>query len=389
MTLNKNLIRSFPILLNATKSVITPLLSLLFSYIIIKSNGPKLWGQFVEYLLFFYIAGIVCNWGSKMYLLRLFSSNPGSIIQNWQDYFTVRFPIVVCFILIIILVYNPSFFIYLIVWLLSVFVKNSVLPIIFYQRDFLKMIIVELLGFALLFFLIIQASALTFQKTIEYYSLSMLFIAMGYIILYPKFFYLKKLKVDFNLLKLGLPFTLLAITGFLQSKVDLYVLNFYANEVTLGNYQIISGLFVFSQSIAGIIALPYIKNIFRLPAFTIKKIKNMMKWLGLISSIIASVIIYFLLNIYGITLTYKGYIFGFFISFLCYLYTIDLYILLKQNKENTIVKISSLCLIINLLLSILFLSLGMNVEGVLLANAICQFIAVLSYKYYSLNKLVS
>jgi hypothetical protein len=389
VTLNKNLIRSFPILLNATKSVITPLLSLLFSYIIIKSSGHELWGQFVEYLLFFYIAGIVCNWGSKMYLLRLFSINPGLIIQNWQHYFMVRLPIVVGFILALILLYNPSLYIYLIVWLISVFIKNSVLPIVFYQRDFLKMIIVELLGFALLFFLILQANALTFQKTIEYYSLSMLFIAMGYIILYPKFFYLKKLKVDFNLLKLGLPFTLLAITGFLQSKVDLYVLNFFTDKATLGNYQIISGLFVFSQSIAGIIALPYIKNIFRMSAIAIIKIKNLLKWFGLIGSIITTIAIYFVLKIYEIELSLKGYVFGFFISFLCYLYTIDLYVLLKENKDFIIVKISTLCLIINLFFSILFLSFGMNLEGVLLANAICQFIAVLSYKYYSLNKLVS
>jgi O-antigen/teichoic acid export membrane protein len=251
------------------------------------------------------------------------------------------------------------------------------------------MIIVELLGFALLFFLILQANALTFQKTIEYYSLSMLLIAMGYILLYPKFFFLKTLKVDFNLLKLGLPFTLLAITGFLQSKVDLYVLNFYRDKATLGNYQIISGLFVFSQSIAGIIALPYIKNIFRMSATAIIKIKNLLKWFGLIGSIITTIAIYFVLKIYEIELSLKGYVFGFFISFLCYLYTIDLYVLLKQNKEFTIVKISTLCLIINLLLSILFLSLGMNLEGVLLANAICQFIAVLSYKYYSLNKIDS
>lgn len=389
MSLNKNLIRSFPILLNATKSVITPLLSLLFSYLIIKSNGHKLWGQFVEYLLFFYIAGIICNWGSKMYLLRLFSSNPSSIIHNWQNYLTVRFPILISFILALFLLYNPFLYIYLIVWLLSIFIKNSVLPIVFYQRDFLKMIALELLGFGLLYFLILKSKSLTLDKLVEYYSLSMLLIAMSYILLYHKFFYLKKLKFDFNLLKLGLPFTLLAITGFLQSKIDLYVLNFYADESTLGDYQIVSGLFVFSQSIAGIIALPYIKNIFRLSALAIKKIKKMMKWFGLTGSLITTVIIYFILKIYGIELTYKGYIFGFFISSLCYLYTIDLYVLLKHNKEFTIVKISSLCLIINFFLSMLFLSFSVNLESVLLANVICQFIAVLSYKYYSHIKTAS
>lgn len=383
MALNKILSRSFPILLNATKSIVTPLLTLFFSLIVIKNYGHGLWGEFVEYLLFFYIAGIVINWGSKMYLLRLFSNDPSSLIENWQHYFMARLPLVGFFTILLFIIYNPNAIPFLFIWLLSLYINNSVVPIIFYNRDFLKMLVVEIIGFLLLFFLIVKDENLSIGKLITYYSISLFSISTMYLVVYKNFLNFRSFKINIQLLKLGLPFTLLAVTGFLQSKIDLYVFKYYADEATLGNYQIITGLFLFTQATAGVISLPYVKNIFRMTEVSINKAKNTLKWIGLVISFLATICILFVLNIYEIQLSFKGYIFGFFISFLCFLYTIDLYDLLKKNKEYIIVMVSSICLLVNLLFSIVLLSYQANIESVLLANSIGQLVAVIYYKYYT------
>lgn len=321
-----------------------------------------------------------------MYLLRLFSNDPSSLIENWQHYFMARLPLVGFFTILLFIIYSPNAIPFLFIWLLSLYINNSVVPIIFYNRDFLKMLVVEMIGFLLLFFLLIEDENLSIGKLIAYYSISLFSISTMYLVVYKNFLNFRSFKVNIQLLKLGLPFTLLAITGFLQSKIDLYVFKYYSDEATLGDYQIITGLFLFTQATAGVISLPYVKNIFRMTDVSINKAKNILKWIGLVISIVATICIYFVLNIYEIQLSFKGYIFGFSISFLCFLYTIDLYDLLKKNKEYIIVIVSLICLLINLLFSIFLLSYQAHIESVLLANSIGQLAAVIYYKYYTLKK---
>ena len=71
--------RFYPILLNGLRSVLNPLITIIFSYVVVSYFSKVLWGNFVEYLLFFFIASLVTNWGSKTYLLRVFSQKPKNI----------------------------------------------------------------------------------------------------------------------------------------------------------------------------------------------------------------------------------------------------------------------------------------------------------------------
>ena len=377
---NKILHRGYPIFLNALKSVLSPLLSLTLSYLIVHFYGKGLWGEFVRFLLFFYIEGIVTNWGSKMYLLRSFSKNPSKIIDNWQSYFLIRVPWVFIFLILTLFFYELKYFPYLAIWLLGLFIKNSFVPVVYYKRDFGKLIFADSLGYIILFLILyFTKQDFNLDRFISLYAISILISSTCYLFFYKSF--LKKWTGEFKteLLLLGLPFTLLAITGFLHSKIDLYVFNFYTNKSTLGSYQIVSSLFVFLQYIAGIIIFPYLKNIYRMSEKSLNKMKTAMILYGLIITLFGTFFIALILNLYGIYLPRKAYIIGFFISFPCFIYTIDIYEILKIRKEKIVVGISFIALLLNFFISIFLLELGMKIEGVLLSNALTQITTIFLY----------
>ena len=123
--LKKLTIRLLPILINGFRSVLNPIFSISFSFIIVNYFSKNLWGNFVEYLLFFLIATVISGWGNKNYLLRIFSENPKEMASNWQQLFLARLPICILFIIALYFLYPIHLFLYLILWLLGAFIYNS------------------------------------------------------------------------------------------------------------------------------------------------------------------------------------------------------------------------------------------------------------------------
>lgn len=379
-----------PILLNAFKSGLSPLLSILFSYLIVNYFSKDLWGEFVRYLMFFYIVTIILNWGNKMYLLRGFSKNPKDLVTIFQEYFFVRIPILILVIIILLFTFDPEEWVSLTLWTLSVFIYNSFIPIIFYFRDFGKQIFIELLGYAALLLLIyFNHEELDLELLIKYYSIHLIIKTILVILIYSSFLNIKKFQIKLSLLKFGFPFLILALTGFLQSKIDLYTLSFFSENIQLGEYQIISGFFVFSQSIPSIILLPYLKNIYRMKSFSLKKIKQLIIKFGILITIIITIIIDSILNyFFGIKLTLVDLIFAFFIGFPSYIYIIHVFYLFKIESEKTVVKICVIGLAINFLLSFILLPLDFEIRGALIANACAQILVTFFYLRNKINDQV-
>lgn len=383
--LKKATIRFAPILVNGFRSIITPLLNIAFSYIVVTYFSKELWGHFVEYLLFFFVASTITNWGSKTYLMRAFSKTPKAIVKDWQQFFLVRLPLCILCIGVITITYPLHIFIYLTIWLLFGFIHNSFIAVIYYHRDYLKAISIEVIGFlALTLQLIILKYDLNINLLIQSYALSIVVKTIVTVFYYYKFLKFKTLAFNFNLLKLSFPFFLLGISGFLQSKIDVYAFNIFFEGQPLGEYQIISGFFIFSQSVVMLILFPYVKNIYRMSSKSIHTLKRSIAFYGFLLNSIIVINTYFLLSIFEIQLSIFQLILGFIIGYPCYIYTIDIFVYFKTFKEYTVIKVSIISLIINFLLSILLLYLGYAITGVLAANAIAQIFA-LSY-YLCLRK---
>lgn len=383
--LKKNTIRFLPVLLNGFRSILSPVLGLLFSYTIVTFFSKELWGDFVDYLLFFLIVSLISNWGSKTFLMRAFSQNPKNIVTDWQALFMARLPICMLCVISVFFFFEFHLALFMIIWVVSAFVYHSFFSIIFYNREYEKMIAVEMLSFlALLFLVYLQRENLSSFVLVQSYAIHVFVKALLAIIFYPLFFNFRSFQFNSKLLWISFPFFLLGISGFLQSKIDIYAYSFYYDGKPLGEYQIISGFFIFSQSMVMLLIFPYVKNIYRMSTKSIDLIRKNSAIYGFVLNLIVVVSIYFALLLFDIKLSTIQVILGFIIGYPCYIYTLDILLLFKTHKEYFVIKISIICLGINFLVSVLLLHLNYNITGTLAGNAAAQFIAL--YCYLNLRK---
>jgi len=379
----KKVIRRFvPIFLNGIRTVLTPLIFIVFSYLIVRYHSRELWGGFVDYLLFFYLASLISNWGSKDYLSRLFSESPSEIIPNWQAHFTIRIPLLLVTIAAIFLSFKPGAYGAFIIWLCAGYINNAFIPVYTYKRDFGKVILTELSGLLLLVYLILANSKtqLSVPDLVYFYALHQLFKSVVYSLLYWRFFLFKRFPFDYKIILLSLPFFFMGCAGFLQSKVDLYVLGFFHDDALLGDYQIISGFFVFTQSIATLVLLPYLKNIYRMKSISLNRIRQRMITIGFVLNSTALLSIALVLHFFfNIQLSIFELLAGFFMGWPSYVYVLNIFYLFKNKMEREVLKICVFSLCINLILSLVLLSLDMETLGVLTANAVAQLVAMSFY----------
>ncbi len=385
--MNKTLHRFLPIAYNGIRSILSPLISILFSFIVISYFSKELWGNFVEYLLLFFIASNICNWGSITYLMRAFSEKPKNMIQEWQQLFLARLPICFAFIVLIFFMYDIQNTLYLSIWLIGAFIYNSFNAVIFYNRDFLKNIGIEIVSFLVLIYLIyFHKDQMSISVLIQIYAISLALKAVITVLLYFQFLYFKKLHFSLSILKISFPFFLLGISGFLYSRADLYVYSFFYSGTLLGEYQVISGLLIFSQSVVTILLFPYIKNIYRLPNESILRIKKLIATYGFLLNLIIIGCIYAVLRFFfDITLTPLQFCIAIFIGFPPYLYSIHIFYLFKEKKEKVVLKINVLCLLLNLIVSVILLSLNFGVTGVLIGNMVIQLFCIYYYLRFKIT----
>jgi hypothetical protein len=378
--LKKNAIRFLPVLLNGLRSILSPVFGILFSYTIVTFFSKELWGDFVNYLLFFLIVSLISNWGSKTFLMRAFSQNPKNIVSDWQALFMARLPICMLCVISVFFFFEFHLALFMIIWVVSAFVYHSFFSIIFYNRDYEKMIAVEMLSFfALLFLVYLQRENLSSLVLVQSYAIHVFVKALLAIIFYPLFFNFKSFQFNSKLLWISFPFFLLGISGFLQSKIDIYAYSFYYDGKPLGEYQIISGFFIFSQSMVMLLIFPYVKNIYRMSTKSIDLIRKNSAIYGFVLNSIVVVSIYFVLLLFDIKLSKIQVILGFMIGYPCYIYTLDILLLFKTHKEYFVIKTSIICLSINFLMSVLLLHLDYNITGTLAGNAAAQIVALYCY----------
>lgn len=385
--LKKNTIRFLPVLLNGLRSILSPLLGILFSYTIVTFFSKELWGDFVDYLLFFLIVSLISNWGSKTFLMRAFSQNPKNIVTDWQALFIARLPICMLCVISVFFFFEFYLALFMIIWVVSAFVYHSFFSIIFYNREYEKMIAIEMLSFlALLFLVYLQRENLSSFVLVQSYAIHVFVKALLAIIFYPLFFNFKSFQFNSKLLWISFPFFLLGISGFLQSKIDIYAYSFYYDGKPLGEYQIISGFFIFSQSMVMLLIFPYVKNIYRMSTKSIDLISKNSAIYGIVLNSIVVVSIYFALLLFDIKLSTIQVILGFMIGYPCYIYTLDILLLFKTHKEYFVIKTSIICLSINFLMSVLLLHLDYNITGALAGNAAAQIVALYCYLIIRKNR---
>ena len=359
------------------QTMMLPIGNFIISFFVVRLKGIELWGEFVYFMIIITLTDFILAWGQKEYLLREFSRNPIWISVNWQKSVINRLPLVIISLsLFLLLDFSIENKIIISVWLLSLFLYKSYDILVLYKKQFLfiiKLEIVSLILFVAL--LLIYVEFLDLTVLLLLYTFTSL-IKTGTVIYYyhQDVFPWSYVKFEPAFLKTSLPFFLPAFLGFIQSKTDLYCVAYFLSKKEVGEYQILITFLFYLQIFASLLITPFIKNIYRLPDVSLQKLMISLFRIGVIISIPAIYIIRFILSrYYQFEFSPDIFIIGYFYVIPFYLYLVKLYQYFKHDKQKTVVYITILVSVINLVFNIVLIN-KLGIKGALLASAISQWL---------------
>jgi len=387
---NKNLRkRGGIVFLNALNSLSTPLFNFFLAALIISKLSLGFWGEFVSLTLIVNLSSMLLSWGNKEYLLREFSRNPSGITENWLASLLQRFILCVALSAFFFLFFHYSYYrtSYLIFWIIGLFLYKSLEVFILFKRAFLFSLIIEIAGFILLI-------AVAFFYPVREFNIDFFVLLFGIItilkliagVIYFRHDIFKQTKSTLvylkqNSLLLSLLYFLPGFIGLLQGKIDLYCTAYFLSSDQVAKYQVFMNLLTIPHIMVTFITLPFIKNVYRLPLRSVKEIINMLSIAGLVVSLPAVIITYFIVeNYYHIHLSLFMYIIAYVQLIPFFIYTLRINMLFKYDKQYVVTWITLITGLLGFLLSIILIPYW-NIEGAISANTIIQWITLLFFMY--------
>ena len=362
--------------------------AMLIPFLVIYYSNKEIWGKFVSILLFTLIATQIINWGNKEYLLRTFSETPSEIKNVFSSNLITRLPLVFLFSIIGFFYFKSDFGIFIFLWLFGRFLIHSFEVLVVYEKKFISSSIVESICF-LIFILTFYYFKLDLSpKTLLIlYSLYQLIKGLSYLFVFRNFIDFNKISFNLNYYKISFWFFLLSIFGFLTSKIDVYIVDYFLDNHALADYQIINSLLVFVMSISAFIYNPFIKNIYRTNEDVVIKTKKTLLLLGALIVPISILIIHFVLK-YFLNLSFSVY---FYIIAMIYvipsfIYGIDIVALFKQNQEKTVVIYLFFGILINSIITSILLYYNFGITGAMIGAMFSQVLILILLKTKSTIK---
>lgn len=386
---NKSLQRLGLITNNTIRQIVVSLFGMVIPFLVIHFSSKGIWGSFVSVFLFSLIALQFINWGNKEYLLRKFSENPSKIAAVFSENIVTRFPLLALFSIAGFFLFPVSFGFWIAIWLLGRYWNQSIEALILYQKEFNNSMIIEMLSFisfGISFYFL--KSEITFYSLVIIYSSYQFFKGLLYILLFKRFFLLQKAVVRIEYFKASFSFFLLSVLGFLGSKADVYIIEHFGNQIITAEYQIINSLLVFVMSVTAFIYSPFTKMLYRNTNETMDKTKKTLALLGLLIVPVSLLAIHFILKFYlKVSFNITFYIVAFLYVYPSYLYGLDIVNLFKKHQEKIVVRYLFLAVLVNSILSFLFLYFNFGIIGALSGSAIAQLFVLALFKSKSYREI--
>ncbi|MDP1726787.1 MAG: hypothetical protein Q8M15_08385 [Bacteroidota bacterium] len=359
--------------------------NLLSSMIVIRFMLPEWWGDIAVMQLYMYISVQICAWGNKDYLMLAYSKSPGMVPRLWQDSFSSRlFLLIPTFAFAFIISMDLFTIGILCLWIILRYIQQAFESIILFSRNFKLVMLAETIA------IIITLSGLYMVRGNHAFHQIILIISLGYLIkTIIQLVYFRKLfqntfsfKPDFKKLKKGLPFMMLGLAGVMLQKSDLMCFTWFEDKYHIAQYQVFSSFLILAQTFPGLIAGPFIKNLYRISPLSYPKIQWQFSLIGILVTICISVVTFIIItNIYHFNLPLINYVLGFVYVILTYFYIPEIYLLYKAEKQNQVMWISLFVIIFNILNCVLFIP-AYSITGALLANVFSQILSLVLYKIF-------
>lgn len=369
------------VVFNVARNLALPAVNIGLSWIVIFFLGKPFWGEMVGNFIAIGVAGLFMSWGNKEYLLREYSLMPAMISRFWQHSFLTRSLLLVIPVAAFLLIYPWSESLWMCVWLLGGFVAQSLESVIEYTRRYTLALVVELITFLLL-----AGAVWWFHEQVDaLLLLKFLALASGLkgvlllVWLSDEVLSTSHWRLAPEMLGYMLPFFLIGLSGMLQSKTDLYLVNALVPKEEVGTYHVVVNLWLYSQALAGFMLVPYARNLFRMLDESILRLAINFAVVGIVTILIVFPCIYLLLAYgYDFQLSWDFYLYGALFAWPIFWYLPYIFLMYKHGRERTVMWVNFLGAGINCVFTWWLLH-ELGVAGALLGSAIAQWLLLITY----------
>jgi hypothetical protein len=365
--------RYFEIIISLLRMMFLPIYNYLLLFVGVEIYGKENWGEFISISIWVFLITFLAKWSGQNYLIKKLSTNSGAYFNVFATNFIERS---------ILLLPSIFFFLYFpfqtallaTVLTISIFIYNSFEILVVYNQKLRYQFFIEFFSFIILIY------AFYINSTFNLNTI-LLLLSLNYSAKFLMFFYsfkidLKKTEIRFSFKNLisTTPFFLIGFSGWLASRIDIYIVSICFSKQELAEYQIVTSCFLLIQAIPAYILMPINKHLFRLSAKTLHKIKLKIAIIAFPFVLISSIVIWYITNYYfQINFSTSIYILAALSSipsFLSFIKVIELY---RDNKEKKIMYFCFFIFFINIIL-MCFLIPSFKILGVVLSVCISQWL---------------
>jgi O-antigen/teichoic acid export membrane protein len=367
--------------INTIQGFASPAFNFLIVVFGVKIFGKEDWASLINVMIWVFLISFIFGWGNRDHLLRTYSENPSKMYHAFFSNLLSR-SVLLPFSLVFFLFFPSPIAIWAVVLIALQFVYNSLSTLVIYHQKFGAQLVAEVLGFGIIFGSIFYVETFNLETFLQMYVIA---TAVKLLVLSVQLnFWRESFSAQFSLqeFKAGLPFFILGLSGWLASKTDIYMVDFYLEQSQLAEYQLLITAFLMLQALAAYITIPFTKHVYRLSEKVVQKIKYKLYLASLPLTIIGGFTIWYIMEYFvELGFSYEYYIVRAFIALPCYFYTLNVMELMKNHQERIIIYISFFAFFVSISLIVILIE-TYEIFGVLLSAAITQWLVLLVYKLH-------
>lgn len=376
------------ILLNLARSFAASLFNFIIAVIGVRTFGADNWGELVSILLTLFVFSFMAGWGNTEFLIRSYGKHPALIYQSFLSSLLTRS--------IFLLLTPILFFIYpihialIVVPLICVqFLSESMNSLVVYHHKFKAHILAEIIVFLTVLTALLILDSFSVSYFLTFYLIANLAKTGILIFALNPFYHRVSVKFDVKIIVSMVPFFLIVFSGWMYSKIELYIIDFFRSPSELSQYQILATAFIMLQGASSFIIYPFSKHIYRLKAQTVAKIQRILFLISLPAALLGGTVIWLFLSFYTpIRFEMNIYILMTIASFPPFIFALDIYKLFRTDMEKKVVRISFIGAFIKLGIAFAFVPLY-GVLGAVLGVVVSQWVMLLLFKFDRLTYLLS
>jgi len=375
------------ILLNLVRSFAASIFNFTIAIIGVRTFGTENWGELVSISLTLFVFSFIASWGNTEFLIRSYGKHPALIYQNFLSSLLTR-SVFLLLTIVLFFVY-PIHIALIVVPLICVqFLSESINSLVVYHHKFKVHILAEIVLFLTVLTALLSLDSFSVSYFLIFYLIANLAKAGILIFALKPFSHRVRGKFDVKLIVSMVPFFLVVFSGWMHSKIELYIIDFFRSPSELSQYQILATAFIMLQGTSSFIIYPFSKHIYRLKAKTVNKIQRILFLISFPSALLGGTAIWLFLSFYTpIRFDISIYILMTLASIPPFLFALDIYKLYKTNMEKEVVRISFVGAFVKLGIALVFVPLY-GVLGGVLGVVVSQWVMLLLYKIDRLTVLL-